>query len=399
MKVYLLIIGSLVQFKEISCLTTCSSSLPHFRILGSVPRARLLPCKRRKNRSSSSCDHRHESYRFMMSSSNDDNQNECKSQSSRRTRLNQLSKTFTIFTPLWTLVATAIGVKFSQIVSSTIGNMKVVQFCLATLMLSMGLSIKPNDLTDASKRLRILLYNLLLCFIMMPLISIGMAKAFQYSSSQTSGIVLLGCVSGGQASNLFTMIAGGDVALSIICTLTSTLVGVIATPFLIKTLLGTVVFVDSIAVLKSVASLVLVPLTMGLTIGSLADDFTTKISGVYPVIGVLSTLVLCAGGAANSALLLGGYDASSVVASCLLPIIGGLFAWIFTRTRPLHKMTSTSRRALVIETLSKSPTLAYVLALKHFDDAAKIPAAGMVSLAVIGALVASIWSMIEPKHN
>jgi BASS family bile acid:Na+ symporter len=233
---------------------------------------------------------------------------------------------------------------------------------------------------------------------MMPMVSIGMAKVFQYSSSQTSGIVLLGCVSGGQASNLFTMIAGGDVALSIMCTLTSTLVGVVATPFLTKWLLGTVVSVDSIAVLKSVASLVLVPLTLGLTIGNLTDDFTTEISSVCPVIGVLSTLVLCAGGAANSALLLGGYDVSSFMASCLLPIIGGLCALIFTRVGPFHKMTSSSRRALVIETLSKSPTLAYVLALKHFNDAAKIPAAGMVSLAMIGALVASIWSMIEQRQ-
>jgi predicted Na+-dependent transporter len=29
---------------------------------------------------------------------------------------------------------------------------------------------------------------------------------------------LLGSVSGGQASNLFTLLAGGDVALSIVCT-------------------------------------------------------------------------------------------------------------------------------------------------------------------------------------
>lgn len=391
MKVYLLILGSLVQLQDIYCLT-CSSSL-HLRSLYSGPRVHLSACKRNI---SSSCDYRHGTYHALMSSSKNNYQDEFKSQ--RRIRLNQLSKRFTFFTPLWTLAATAIGVYFPQTMSSTIGNMKVVQFCLATLMLSMGLSIKPNDLSNASKKLQILLYNLLLCFIMMPMVSIGMALFFQYSSSQTSGIVLLGCVSGGQASNLFTMIAGGDVALSIICTLTSTLVGVVATPFLTKWLLGTVVSVDSIAVLKSVASLVLVPLTMGLTIGNLTDDFTTEISCVCPVIGVLSTLILCAGGAANSALLLGGYDASSFMASCLLPIIGGLCALIFTRVRPFHKMSSSSRRALVIETLSKSPTLAYVLALKHFNDAAKIPAAGMVSLALIGALVASIWSTIDQKQ-
>lgn len=60
-------------------------------------------------------------------------------------------------------------------------------------------------------------------------------------------------------------------------------------------------------------------------------------------------------------------------------------------------MDKRSRRALVIETLSKSPTLAYVLARKHFDSsAATIPSAGMISLAVIGAVVACVWSAVDP---
>ena len=78
-----------------------------------------------------------------------------------------------------------------------------------------------------------------------------------------TGILLLGSVSGGQASNLFTLLAGGDVALSIICTLSTTLLGVLATPLLVKVLLGRAVAVDGIAVLQSVASLVLAPLVTG----------------------------------------------------------------------------------------------------------------------------------------
>lgn len=63
-------------------------------------------------------------------------------------------------------------------------------------------------------------------------------------------------------------------------------------------------------------------------------------------------------------------------------------------------MDDASRRTLVVETLSKSPTLAYVLAKKHFGRyAAAIPASGMVSLAVVGAAVASTWSMLDPIEN
>jgi len=62
----------------------------------------------------------------------------------------------------------------------------------------------------------------------------------------------------------------------------------------------------------------------------------------------------------------------------------------------MFKIDETSKRTLVVEVLSKSPTVAYVIALKHFDKAtAVVPSAGMVSLAVLGALVASLWSRRE----
>ena len=57
----------------------------------------------------------------------------------------------------------------------------------------------------------------------------------------------------------------------------------------------------------------------------------------------------------------------------------------------------TTKRALVIETLSKSPTLAYVLACQHFGQASgTVPAAATVTLAILGALVASLWSILTP---
>ena len=62
-------------------------------------------------------------------------------------------------------------------------------------------------------------------------------------------------------------------------------------------------------------------------------------------------------------------------------------------------MKERTKRTLVVETLSKSPTLAYILALKHFDlSVALIPGAAMVTLAVVGALVASAWSMISKRN-
>ena len=60
------------------------------------------------------------------------------------------------------------------------------------------------------------------------------------------------------------------------------------------------------------------------------------------------------------------------------------------------QMEERTKRTLVVETLSKSPTLAYLLSLRHFGpQAALVPGGAMVTLAVLGALVASIWSRVS----
>uniref|UniRef100_A0A7S2UQA2 Uncharacterized protein n=1 Tax=Attheya septentrionalis TaxID=420275 RepID=A0A7S2UQA2_9STRA len=336
-----------------------------------------------------------------------------------------LSGLFTKYAPLWTVGAAWVGLSSKSSLGSTTGSMTLgslstMQWALGTLMWSMGLTITSNDLSRTLFRSdgqtpSILMANALLCFGMMPLLALTISHAFGFTPHQTAGIVLLGSVSGGQASNLFTLLAGGDVALSIVCTLTTTLLGVLATPILIQWLLNCVVVVNGMAVLKSVASLVLIPLVFGLSLDKLAPRLVGRIRPLAPMLGIVSTWILVAGGAANSADLLGLASCANVVptsmkervtllvASCLFPLLGGALALGASHLPLLPRskhISEASRRTLVIETLSKSPTLAYVLAQTHFGPlAASIPAAGMVSLAVIGALLSSIWSIVSPIHE
>jgi BASS family bile acid:Na+ symporter len=378
--------------------------------------------------------------------SNDDDDNGCKynyendngrqSSSALEKRLSM----FTLLTPLWTILAAGFAVWNASWCSKVVGSLSVMQTAYAILMFAMGLSITPKDLTRALWRQpKLLSINALLCFGVMPLLAAGIAKIGLCGSSSGGaaiGLILLGSVSGGQASNLFTLLAGGDVALSVICTISTTLLGVLATPFLVQLLLGCSVAVDGRGVLKSIVSLVLVPLFAGSAISRnfqeaptptqlkphKSDDassnfFTQKVSRFLPTIGVLSTLVLVAGGSSNSIVSLSTTTTAAattasagntslaltlalvsiLLPSCLLSALGGAMAlWI--ANRKALALGERTKRTLVIETLSKSPTLAYILALKHFGSdvsVAMIPGAAMVTLAVIGALVASIWGYYD----
>ena len=334
-----------------------------------------------------------------------------------------------------TLLASSVGIlpATRSIVLSTCGTLGSLQAALAVLMLAMGLTITPEELEASLQQPGVMVANILLCFGIMPVVAWVICQFFTIvpvlptlGRSQRIGTILLGCVSGGQASNLFTLLAGGNVALSVVCTLSTTLLGVVATPILVGAWLGASVPVQLTSVLRSVATLVLAPLVTGLALGRILeprqriesqDGTTTEKQTILakirtqwcPKIGLLATMILVAGGASNAAVV--GESsvravktlATNISISILLPILGGVIALKVASSRFLvskqrrGELPETSKRALVIEVLSKSPTLAHVLALRHFGvEAAAIPAISMVSLALVGALVASLWQYADP---
>ena len=85
---------------------------------------------------------------------------------------------------------------------------------------------------------------------MMPALAFGLGKAFGLDAGLLAGMVLVGSINGGQASNLCTYIAKGNVALSVLMTTATTVGAILMTPFLCKTMLGAVVPVDAAGIAK-----------------------------------------------------------------------------------------------------------------------------------------------------
>jgi len=70
-------------------------------------------------------------------------------------------------------------------------------------------------------------------------------QVLNLSPALSTGLILVSCCPGGQASNVATYIAHGDVALSVLMTTASTLGAIFMTPLLTKFLAGTLVPVDA----------------------------------------------------------------------------------------------------------------------------------------------------------
>jgi BASS family bile acid:Na+ symporter len=118
-------------------------------------------------------------------------------------------------------------------------------------MLSMGITLTPQDFIDVSKEPASVGMQFSLCYAMMPFLAFGLGKAFNMNPALLAGMVLVGSINGGQASNLCTYIAKGNVALSVLMTTATTLGAIFMTPLLCKGLLGAVVPVDAQGIAKS----------------------------------------------------------------------------------------------------------------------------------------------------
>ena len=118
-------------------------------------------------------------------------------------------------------------------------------------MLSMGITLTPNDFVQVAKEPVPTLMQFIQCYAMMPALALMLGTVFRLDPALTAGMVLVGSINGGQASNLCTYIARGNVALSVLMTTATTIGAIFMTPLLCKTLLGAIVPVDAVGIAKS----------------------------------------------------------------------------------------------------------------------------------------------------
>ncbi|GAX19626.1 bile acid:Na+ symporter, BASS family [Fistulifera solaris] len=290
--------------------------------------------------------------------------------------------------PFWTVLFTAIALKSPQ--SFAWFSTEYFTACLAALMLSMGITLTPKDFADVAANPVPTILQFALCYGMMPGLALVLGKAFGMSPAIMAGMVLVGSVNGGQASNLCTYIAKGNVALSVLMTTATTLGAIFMTPILCKALLGAVVPIDALGIARSTIEVVLVPIVVGMTTNKFFPNFVKAILPFAPVVGVVSTCLLVGSSVAQVApsILAAGWGLQ--VALSLLHLIGGIVGYYIPKWTGFGE---TSCRTMAIETSMKSSAFGFLLAKLHFGEfAARVPSAvSVVWMALTGSILAVFW--------
>jgi len=101
---------------------------------------------------------------------------------------------------------------------------------LTLLMFDLGLALRPTDFRLIAEKPRAMVAGLVGQIVLLPLIAWGIGTLFAVEPIFFLGVMLIACSPGGSSSNVFSMLAGGDVALSVSLTAFSSVITLFTGP-------------------------------------------------------------------------------------------------------------------------------------------------------------------------
>jgi BASS family bile acid:Na+ symporter len=288
--------------------------------------------------------------------------------------------------PLWAFSLAAIALfwpaLFNQQKSFIVPLLMVVMFC-------MGMTLHVSDFARVLRRPWVIAAGVLTQYCLMPLYAFGLSLSFQLPEALMTGMILVGATSGGTASNVICYLARGDVALSVSLTLTSTLLAIIATPFLTWLYVGQSIPVDVEAMMLGIGKMVIVPLSLGVLLNSGFHRLVRRLMPYLPLASVMAIVWIIAIIVAlnhSSVYQLGALLAFAVIIHNILGLLSGYYI-----ARVLG-YNETVARTLAIEVGMQNSGLSVALALKYFTPLAALPGAVFsIWHNLSGALLASLW--------
>lgn len=293
------------------------------------------------------------------------------------------TKTFAIWVIIFALFSFFIPEGFSWISPH-------VTLLLGIIMFSMGLTLTIDDFKRVFLAPKVVFIGAITQYVIMPLTAYALAKLFNLPPEVAAGVILVGCVPGGTASNVMTFMAKGNTALSVTMTAVTTLLAPIMTPALTYLLAREWLAVSFWDMFMSIVQVVLVPIVLGIVLRMLFSKTVEKTIPVLPLISVIGIVGVASAVVAvnKDNLLTTGLLIFGVV--LLHNLVGYLAGYFFGKA---FKLDFKDVKALSIEIGMQNSGLAASLGLAHFTPIAAVPGAIFsVWHNISGPLLANWWS-------
>ncbi len=292
--------------------------------------------------------------------------------------------------PLWAVLLSVIAYFNADLFSNLKG---IIVPLLAMVMFCMGMTLTWQDFKAVIKKPLIIAVAVSIQFLLMPLFAFLIADLMALSIDYLTGMILVGASAGGTASNVICYLAKGNVALSILMTLVSTLSAVVLMPALTFIYLNQVVPVPVEGMLKSIFLIVLLPVLLGSVLNSYLGYRLKRIQPALPLLSVCAIVLIIAIIVGLNQQNLNINAVPVFFAVCMHNLMGLIAGYWIPRFLKYDARTS---RTVCIEVAMQNSGLSVALAVKYFSITAALPGA-IFSIwhNISGSLLAMLWRRKE----
>ena len=308
-------------------------------------------------------------------------------------KIDQFIDVLTNAFPVWVFVFSVLGFTYPNMFR---WFNPYIKLALGMTMTAMGMTLSLDDFKQVDPKY--ITIGFLAQYTIMPFAAKFFSSLFSLSPDFSAGLILVGCAPGGTASNLVTLIAQSDVALSVLMTTFSTLAAFIMTPLMTSRLAGSFVQVKAYELVSSCLEVVLGPIFLGVGLNFKFPAFCKRVSRITPLLSVVLVAMICATvSASNSGIPMGSVGVQLMSAVGCLHLTG--FGLGYLVAKYIAKSGERRARTISIETGMQNSALAVVLA-QHFTNPLSCALPGAISAtthSVIGSTLAAFWRNNKPK--
>jgi len=240
----------------------------------------------------------------------------------------------------------------------------VLPLGLAFIMFTLGVGLTPADFARVGQRPLAFFIGALNQSILLPLVTFICVLAFGIRAEMAVGFMILAACPGGVTSNVISKLAKGDVALSVSLTAVISLASVVTVPLILGLSMGYFMGdaapkIDITKTAVTMFALTVVPVTLGLGARAMAPAAMTRAEPKLSAVAtILFAVIVLAALAANWALFV---ENIVVIGPALLVLLAALTTIGFVVPRLLGRSV-TEAKTISVETGVQNSTLGIAVA-------------------------------------
>ncbi|MGR3490656.1 MAG: bile acid:sodium symporter family protein [Shimia sp.] len=234
---------------------------------------------------------------------------------------------------------------------------------VAVIMLGLGASLTPRDFLLALKRPQGLAIGLVSQYGIMPLLGFLFVSFLVVPETIALGILLMACMPGGTTSNVFTYFSKGNLALSLLMTVTSTATGIFLIPIVLLIYAAALDIEISREEIIPVLVVLMVPVAIGMTIRKLNANVGAVMEFCGSMLGAFFIVFIAATWIPQNWQFLLETSFSTYVAAIGLGVVGITLGYFFAKALRLHPRNA---RTVALETGIQNGPLAIAIVVFTF---------------------------------